>query len=99
MTRTSNSRRQGNPYEKGFFRAFSCGPYCCGIGCRPEGSLSLVLSARPHIPCVAGLGTEGNLSDRNLTDYSSIMLMGGYEFLEHDGKGFIYLQAGILLEL
>lgn len=32
-------------------------------------------------------------------DCSSIMLMGGYEFLEHDGKGFIYLQAGILIEL
>ena len=66
--------KRGNIYEKGFFRAFSCGPYCCGIGCRPEGSFSLVLSARPHIPCVAGLGTEGNLSDGNLTDYSSIML-------------------------
>lgn len=32
-------------------------------------------------------------------DYSSIMLMGGYEFLDHDGKGFIYIQAGILLEI
>ena len=32
-------------------------------------------------------------------DCSSIMLMSGYEFLEHDGKGFIYLQAGILIEL
>lgn len=40
----------------------------------------------------------GGLDIKN-GDYSSIMLMGGYEFLEHDGKGFIYLQAGILLEL
>lgn len=32
-------------------------------------------------------------------DYSSIMLMGGYQFLEHDGHGYIYVQAGILIEL
>ncbi len=32
-------------------------------------------------------------------DYSSIMLMSGYQFLEHDGKGYIYLQAGILIEI
>lgn len=32
-------------------------------------------------------------------DYSSIMLMGGYQFLDHDGKGYIYVQAGILVEI
>jgi hypothetical protein len=32
-------------------------------------------------------------------DYSSILLMGGYEFLDHAGKGYVYLQAGILIEL
>lgn len=32
-------------------------------------------------------------------DHSSILLMSGYEFLEHDGKGFVYFQAGILIEL
>ena len=32
-------------------------------------------------------------------DYSSIMLMGGYQFLDHDGKGYAYVQAGILVEL
>lgn len=32
-------------------------------------------------------------------DYSSIMLMGGYQFLDHDGRGYVYLQAGILVEL
>lgn len=32
-------------------------------------------------------------------DCSSIMLMGGYQFLDHDGKGYVYLQAGILIEL
>ena len=40
----------------------------------------------------------GGLDIKN-GDYSSIMLMGGYEFLEHDGKGFVYLQAGIWIEL
>ena len=42
--------------------------------------------------------TGGGLDIKN-GDYSSIMLMGGYEFLELDGKGFISLQAGILIEL
>lgn len=32
-------------------------------------------------------------------DYSSILLMGGFQFLEDRGKGFVYLQAGILVEL
>jgi hypothetical protein len=32
-------------------------------------------------------------------DYSSILLMGGYQFLEERGKGYVYLQAGILVEL
>lgn len=32
-------------------------------------------------------------------DYSSIMLMGGYQFLDHDGRGYVYLQAGILVEI
>lgn len=32
-------------------------------------------------------------------DYSSILLMGGYQFLEDRGKGYVYLQAGILVEL
>ena len=32
-------------------------------------------------------------------DYSSILLMGGYQFLNHDGHGYVYLQAGILVEI
>ncbi|WP_407443480.1 glycosyltransferase family 2 protein [Fibrobacter sp.] len=32
-------------------------------------------------------------------DYSSIMLMGGYQFLDHDGHGYAYVQAGILIEI
>ncbi len=32
-------------------------------------------------------------------DYSSILLMSGYEFQEHSGKGYVYLQAGILVEI
>ena len=32
-------------------------------------------------------------------DYSSILVMGGYEFLDHVGKGYVYLQAGILVEI
>ena len=32
-------------------------------------------------------------------DYSSILLMGGYQFLEERGRGYVYLQAGILVEL
>lgn len=32
-------------------------------------------------------------------DYSSIMLMGGYQFLDHTGKGYAYIQAGILVEI
>ena len=32
-------------------------------------------------------------------DCSSIMLMSGYQFLENDGRGYIYIQAGILIEL
>jgi len=32
-------------------------------------------------------------------DYSSIMIMGGYQFLDHFGKGYVYLQAGILVEM
>lgn len=40
----------------------------------------------------------GGLDIKN-GDYSSIMLMGGYQFLDHDGKGYVYVQAGILVEL
>jgi hypothetical protein len=25
--------------------------------------------------------------------------MGGYQFLDHEGKGYAYVQAGILVEL
>jgi len=32
-------------------------------------------------------------------DNSSILLMSGYQFLEHAGRGYVYLQAGILIEL
>ena len=32
-------------------------------------------------------------------DYSSIMIMGGYEFLNHDGRGFAFVQLGILIEI
>jgi hypothetical protein len=40
----------------------------------------------------------GGLDIKN-GDYSSIMVMGGYQFLDHDGKGYVYVQAGILVEL
>ena len=40
----------------------------------------------------------GGLDIKN-GDYSSIMLMGGYQFLDHEGKGYAYVQAGILVEL
>lgn len=32
-------------------------------------------------------------------DYSSIMLMGGYQFLDNDSHGYVYIQAGILIEI
>lgn len=32
-------------------------------------------------------------------DYSSILVMGGYEFLNHDGHGYAFLQIGVLIEL
>ena len=32
-------------------------------------------------------------------DYSSIMIMGGYEFLNHDGRGYAFAQIGILFEI
>lgn len=40
----------------------------------------------------------GGLDIKN-GDYSSILVTGGFQFLEERGKGFIYLQAGILIEL
>lgn len=40
----------------------------------------------------------GGLDIKN-GDYSSIMLMGGYQFLDHDGYGYAYVQAGILIEI
>lgn len=40
----------------------------------------------------------GGLDIKN-GDLSSIMIMGGYEFLDHYGKGYAYIQAGILIEL
>ena len=42
--------------------------------------------------------TGGGLDIKN-GDYSSILLMGGYQFLDHAGKGYVYLQAGILIEI
>ena len=42
--------------------------------------------------------TGGGLDIKN-GDYSSILVMGGYQFLEHVGKGYAYVQAGILIEL
>jgi hypothetical protein len=42
--------------------------------------------------------TGGGFDIKN-GDYSSILLMGGYQFLDHAGKGYVYLQAGILIEL
>ena len=42
--------------------------------------------------------TGGGFDIKN-GDYSSILLMGGYEFLDHSGKGFAYIQAGILVEI
>ena len=32
-------------------------------------------------------------------DYSSILVMAGYQFLNHDGHGYVYLHAGILVEI
>lgn len=40
----------------------------------------------------------GGLDIKN-GDYSSILVMSGYEFLDHAGKGYVYVQAGILVEL
>ena len=40
----------------------------------------------------------GGLDIKN-GDYSSILVMSGYEFLDHTGKGYLYVQAGILVEL
>ncbi len=40
----------------------------------------------------------GGLDIKN-GDYSSILVMSGYEFLDHAGKGYLYVQAGILVEL
>ncbi|SHL00034.1 hypothetical protein [Fibrobacter sp. UWEL] len=40
----------------------------------------------------------GGLDIKN-GDLSSIMVMGGYEFLDHYGKGYAYIQAGILIEI
>ena len=41
----------------------------------------------------------GGGADIKNGDYSSILLMGGYEFLDHVGKGYAFVQAGILIEL
>lgn len=41
----------------------------------------------------------GGGTDIKNGDYSSILVMGGYQFLEHMGKGYAYVQAGILIEL
>ena len=41
----------------------------------------------------------GGGTDIKNGDYSSILVMGGYQFLEHMGKGYVYVQAGILIEL
>lgn len=32
-------------------------------------------------------------------DHSSIMVTGGYQFLDKFGKGYVFLQAGVLVEL
>lgn len=40
----------------------------------------------------------GGLDIKN-GDYSSILVMAGYQFLNHDGHGYVYLHAGILVEL
>ena len=42
--------------------------------------------------------TGGGVDIKN-GDYSSILLMGGYQFLDHVGKGYAYVQAGILIEI
>jgi len=42
--------------------------------------------------------TGGGFDIKN-GDYSSILLMGGYQFLDNAGKGYVYLQAGILIEI
>ena len=40
----------------------------------------------------------GGLDIKN-GDYSSILLMAGYQYLHHEDRGFVYLHAGILVEL
>lgn len=40
----------------------------------------------------------GGLDIKN-GDYSSILLTAGYQYLHHDGHGFVYLHAGILVEI
>jgi hypothetical protein len=42
--------------------------------------------------------TGGGFDIKN-GDYSSILIMGGYEFLDNSGKGYAYVQAGILIEI
>lgn len=42
--------------------------------------------------------TGGGLDIKN-GDHTSIMLMGGYEFLDHFGMGYAYVQIGLLVEL
>ena len=32
-------------------------------------------------------------------DHSSIMVTGGYQFLDNFGKGYVFLQAGVLVEI
>lgn len=40
----------------------------------------------------------GGLDIKN-GDYSSILLMAGYQYLHHEDRGFVYLHAGILVEI
>lgn len=38
-------------------------------------------------------------ADIKCGDHSSIMATGGYQFLDHAGKGYLFLQVGALIEL
>jgi len=58
------------------------------------GDIGYMIGSRHQMFWRAG----GGLDIKN-GDYSSILLMGGYQFHNHDGLGYVYLHAGILVEI
>lgn len=58
------------------------------------GDFGYMIGARHQMFWRAGGGV-----DIKNGDYSSILLMAGYQFLSHDGQGYVYLHAGILVEI